>query len=135
MTFKDGFQCNKRISFTIRGDPVGAVRTTHGMKNFNPNYQRYLDYKDLVIAAFADQCDCKWAYRKPLTTKKGHKVVMDLKIYHSNGVHPDADNVFKAIADALFKNDRYVAGSFDFDYDSSNPRVEVLISGDIYVNH
>ncbi len=38
------------------------------------------------------------------------------------------NNIFKTIADSLFTCDKFVIGSFDFDYDFQNPRVEVEIS-------
>lgn len=47
--------------------------------------------------------------------------------YFANDSRSDPDNVQKGVADALFKNDKYVAGSYDFAFDKENPRVEVEI--------
>lgn len=115
------------IKFTVSGQPVPYKRTTQAAK-FCAKYKAYQEYKDLVIAAFLEQCKGNWGYPKPLTTVKGHKTRVDIKIYFKNFAHGDGDNVFKAIADSLFACDKYVIGSFDFDYDAKNPRVEVRIS-------
>jgi Holliday junction resolvase RusA-like endonuclease len=46
-----------------------------------------------------------------------------------NGLHADPDNVFKGIADALFKNDKFLDGSFVSDYaPDSKGRVEISIT-------
>lgn len=40
---------------------------------------------------------------------------MDIDIEWGSGVHGDAENVFGSIADALFKQDKYLNGSFNGD--------------------
>lgn len=48
-------------------------------------------------------------------------------IYYANDVRPDANNVQKGIADALFVNDKNVAESYDFAQDKANACVEATI--------
>ena len=55
------------------------------------------------------------------------KVQLDCMIYFANKKHSDPENARKGIQDAIFKNDKYVMGSVDFDYDKESPRVEVSI--------
>jgi hypothetical protein len=50
---------------------------------------------------------------KPLTTTRGSPARMDIEIEFANDARADCDNVYKGIADALFKNDKYLMdGSF-----------------------
>ncbi len=122
------------ITFTVPGNPVPYLRMTQGQtklmripdNRLNPaalkvkeRIRRYLTYKDWVYVCASA---CKFD-RAP----KG-KVIMDIKIYFASKVHADSDNIFKALSDGLFKNDKYVCGSMDFDYDTLNPRVEVKIT-------
>jgi hypothetical protein len=48
-------------------------------------------------------------------------------VYFHSGVRPDAENVHKLISVPLFLSDKNLNGTFDFDYDAKNPRVEVEI--------
>jgi hypothetical protein len=116
------------LKFTIPGHPVGYMRTTQAGCKFDKSYKRYQQYKDEVVAAFIDQCEGNYGSPKPLTTIKSAKTSMIISIYFKNEVHCDPDNCFKAVADALFKCDKYLSGSFTFDYDKLNPRVEVIIA-------
>lgn len=115
------------LKFTVNGQPVPYKRTTQAAK-FCPKYKVYQQYKDRVIASFLEQCKGDWGCPKPLTTVKGQKTKLDIKIYFKNFAHGDPSNIHKGIEDALFANDKYCAGSFDYDYDAKNPRVEVRIS-------
>ena len=114
--------------FTVRGNPVPYCRTTQAGARFDKGYKRYQVYKDCVVASFLAQCKGDWGSPKPLTTTKENKTEVKIMIYFQNGKHGDPDNVFKGIADALFTCDKYVYGSFMFDYDQKNPRVEVEIN-------
>ena len=115
------------LKFTVLGSPVGYKRTTQKGCRFDKGYKRYQAYKDHVIASFLDQCSGAWGDPKPLTTEKGSKTYVSIKIYFKNYVHGDPDNVAKAINDSLFATDKFVSGSYDFDYDKENPRVEIQI--------
>lgn len=65
--------------------------------------------------------------QKPINLKKT-KSRMDIMIHWAGGVHGDPDNVWKGIADALFQNDKNVAGSFDFkNAEDFKGKVEVTI--------
>lgn len=115
------------LKFTVKGIPIGYKRTTQRAK-YCENYKRYQQYKDLVVLAFLEQCAGDWGANKPLTTVKGQKTRVDIKIYFRDFTHGDPDNVLKAILDSLFVNDKYCSASFDYFYDHANPRVEVQIS-------
>ncbi len=80
--------------------------------------RRYLEYKSLVFMM---------SIGKGIDRRPKEKVRLITRIYFSSHRHPDAENVHKAISDAIFDNDKMVSGSFDFFYDSENPRVEIEI--------
>lgn len=63
----------------------------------------------------------------PLTTSRNNPARMDIQIEFASDVRPDPDNVFKGIADALFENDKYLSGSFDYSY-AKEGRVLVKIT-------
>lgn len=133
------------IKFTItgnqendRGNPIPYTRSTQGGQ-FKANVRRYNAWKEHVRGAFIARCvdekllthrDFKdFLYvlpnGKPIRYD-GRKARMDMQIYFSNKAHADSDNVFKGIADALFENDKYLSGSFDFSY-AQCAKVEVVI--------
>lgn len=116
------------ITFVVFGKPVGYKRTTQAGARFDAGYKRYQRYKDAIAASFLSQVPGDWAGTKPLTTVKGEKTRVDIKIYFCDYTHGDPDNILKAILDALFECDKFVCGSFDFFYDKQNPRVEVTIT-------
>ncbi len=123
------------ISFTVAGEPVGYLRMTQGqvrmMKipdrrictraalNMKNRIRKYLAYKDEVRIASTNLL----FDRKP---KK--KVYLDVMIWFGSHRHPDPENVRKLIQDAIFDQDKMVAGAVDFDYDPENPRVEISIN-------
>ena len=117
----------KTLTFTVYGNPVGYKRTTQAGCKFDKGYKRYQSYKQTVIDAFVAKHGGDRGV-KPLTTVRGEKTRVDIKIYFRDYTHGDPDNVFKGCADSLFVNDKYVYGSFTFDYDKANPRVEITIS-------
>lgn len=54
---------------------------------------------------------------------------MAITIWWANEAHADPDNIFKGLADALFKNDKHLSGSFDFVHaPDKRGRVEVNIT-------
>lgn len=122
----------KSIAFTIygnqedrAGNPIPYLRTTQNSQ-WTDKAKRYHDWQDYVRATYLDAVmpnkkikigDYGEAHdflqKKPIkATKK--KARMDIQIYWANETHADCDNIFKGIADALFMNDKYLAGSFDF---------------------
>jgi hypothetical protein len=78
----------------------------------------YLAYKDLVF---------KCSMGQEIDRKPREKVFMDVMIYFSTGRHGDPENIRKGVQDAIYTQDRMVAGAVDFDFDLLNPRVEVEI--------
>ena len=123
----------EEIRFTVPGDPVGYLRMTQGQIGLLriprarlyassvpivDRIRKYEAYKSLI-------CVCCPPFPPELISAK--KIYMALNIWFRSGKHADPDNVFKAFADALFKNDNRVAGFFDFFFNPENPRVEVKI--------
>lgn len=89
---------------------------------------RYSEWKNHVVAAYIDAGGIVNAVGyKPLSTGKAKHFLKTMS-YFANDKRPDPDNVQKGIADAIFQDDKYVAGSYDFDFDKENPRVEVELS-------
>ena len=109
----------------IKGNPIPYHRTTQG-SFWNKGSKRYSAWKNYVVKAYREQTGTRDNGKKPIE-KSDDKVRMDATIYFKNRTHADSDNIFKGVADALFQNDKYVAGSFDFFYDKENPRVEIEI--------
>lgn len=66
---------------------------------------------------------------QPFSTSVSDKARMDIRIYWINGIHGDPDNIFKGIADAIFKNDKFLDGSFEtYNSNEGKGRVEVDIT-------
>lgn len=84
--------------------------------------RRYMDWKTYVLMTFKNA-----ARQQGMILNTKEKNYVDIMIWYANKKHADSDNVIKGILDAIFDNDKYVAGSFDFDYDKDRPRVEVII--------
>lgn len=108
------------------GNPIPYHRTTQG-SYWNKGAKRYKAWKDYVVKEFCKSQKIKDTGNKPITIKE--KVYVDIVIYYKDRTHADSDNVAKGINDALFVNDKNVAGSYDFFYDKQCPRVEVTIKG------
>jgi len=69
---------------------------------------------------------------QPFKTSAASKARMDIRIFWMNGIHGDPDNIFKGLADALFKNDKFLDGSFESNYSPDGKgRVEIDITLDI----
>lgn len=121
------------MNFTVSGPPAGYLRITQrqlrllrvsdwklddGRLKKKRAIQRYHAFRDAV----------RWAAKPFINSQKsGEKVFIKVVAYFDGGVHPDPDNVLKAVQDAIFANDKHVAGSVDFYYDPGRARVEVEI--------
>lgn len=130
----------KEIRFTIEteGNPMPKIKLTK-RQQWMPRAQKYAIYKARVRNAFFDALDKAMKKQaelntarcgKPLITEKA-KCRMDLQIHFASHASPDPESVFGAIADALFFNDKYLAGSFDFDHPRSKQakgKVDVLLT-------
>lgn len=118
------------IEFTIygnhedeKGNPLPKHRKT-ARQQFTASARRYHEYLDYVRTSFIDQCapngrakfdaqHLSFIGRKPLNTGD-RKCKMSIFIEWGNNAHGDPENIFGAIADALFENDKYLAGDIDF---------------------
>jgi len=136
------------ISFTIKGnheDPSGNPLPKHRLtrrQQWSDKAERYHEYLEYVRGAFLDaiakrgviKAADKWMLehigytgRKPLFTGT-EKCRMKIFIHWSSKAHGDPENVFGAIADAIFEQDKYLAGSFDWEYcPKKQGRVDVEI--------
>ena len=121
------------IKFTIPGDPVGYLRLTQGQLKLLkiPDHKLRpagLRKKSEILRCFAYKNDVvQYSTGKGIDRKPKRKIHMKTMIYFRSGTRPDAENVHKLISDSLFLNDKNLSGTFDFDYDARNPRVEVEI--------
>ena len=121
------------VRFTVPADPVPYLRMTQGQVKLmripdgrlrpdglkiKQRIRSYLAYKDLVF---------KHSMGQEIDRAPRKKVFMDVMIYFSTRRHGDPENIRKGIQDAIYTQDRMVAGSVDFDLDLMNPRMEVEI--------
>ncbi len=126
------------LSFTVhgnqqnpKGNPLGYHRTTQASK-WGKAHQKYVAWKSYVQQAFNFQCvyvasKTSMAFQ-PICLEPGQKAYLDIMIHYANDLRSDPDNVQKGIADALFVNDKNVAGSYDFDTASDKAgSVEVIV--------
>jgi Holliday junction resolvase RusA-like endonuclease len=133
----------KKISFEITGNqddiygnPVPYVRVVKRAL-WLPEAKRYNGWKSFVRRVFYKGYP-EYLMRaennlltelQPFNTSTAEKARMDIRIYWRNGIHGDPDNIFKGIADALFKNDKFLDGSFETKYaPDGKGRVEVDIT-------
>lgn len=134
------------IRFTVPGEPVGKgrprfVRTYRGGRAVTPNKTRY--YEELVRMEYCWQCSTKFIDTDMLkmhidayfsipksTSKKRMKEMLEKNIRPTK--KPDADNIIKAIADALndvaYHDDKQIVDCSISKYYSDEPHVEVFIS-------
>lgn len=122
-------------TFTINGNhenifanPVPYFRTTQGSK-FSDGALRYAKWKSYVQKCFEIQNDLKPVLGKPITLTKTQTAEMHIFIGWADNTHGDCDNVYKGIADALFKNDKQLTkGSFDSIKSKGKGYVKVTIT-------
>lgn len=120
------------------GNPIPYMRSTQGGQ-WKPNVMRYNQWKGHIVASYLDalgeikkidRADFGEMHdliqRKPIKASK-EKIYMNIMITFKDKTHADGDNIFKGVADALFMNDKYVAGSFDYQYgDVGRIDVEII---------
>jgi hypothetical protein len=121
------------IQFRVEGEAVPYTRMTQGQVKLmripdsrldasavkvKEKIRRYLRWKDWV---YVHSGPFKFD-RSPKT-----KTYLNVYVYFSNKKHADPENVRKGIQDALFNQDKLVAGSVDFGYDPEKPRCEIEI--------
>ncbi len=114
----------------LTGNPLAKLRMT-GPQHWRPEVQRYVRWKNLVRTEYWRQTAGRIDNAKPLTTTKEQPMRMDIKIKWKNDVHADPEGVFGSIADALFENDKYLKGTFDFESaPAGRGEVEITITDD-----
>jgi len=120
------------------GNPIPKAKLTRGQQ-WGAQAQRYAAWKHYVQEAYVaklrhDLAIDEWNEADRNLYKHGKPVAadnarMDLMIYWGSEHHGDPENIFGAIADALFINDKHLAGSFDFTHTPEKKgRVEVKIT-------
>jgi hypothetical protein len=123
------------------GNPLAKARFTRRQifAGYADRYQEWLEY---VRGVFFDalhkggRISAKQKFdgehltftgKKPIPNL-GRKTRMEIFITWGPGQHADPENVFGSIADALFTQDKLLAGSFDFDEQiGTGGRVDVRI--------
>jgi len=138
---------NLALSFEVRGggydemaNPMPKLKLT-GRQAWVQRVQNYVEWKEHVQLAFVDAVKAHDAAlgkvaeqrvangEKPLDTGK-HPMRMHIHIYWRGDAHADPENVFGSIADALFSNDKYLAGTFDYTHQGKEkqPYVAIMIT-------
>lgn len=122
--------------FTITGaDPMGAPRQTRADKWLRrPCVLRYREFRDKIKAA------TNGVMKEPL----GMVVIAYLTIPRSirgakreamlgtvHRVKPDADNIYKAVSDAIIENDQRICLQVCFKGWADEPRIELWVSDTI----
>jgi hypothetical protein len=106
------------------GNAVPYTSQSHEKRGSRKHGQvkRYKDYKKwLAFQLMQGQAD---GITMP---GKGEKVYLYVHCYFKDYTHGDPENCRKAIQDAIYTQDKYVAGCVDFSYDKDNPRVMITI--------
>ena len=78
---------------------------------FSEEYLRYAQWKTLLMTEFRKQNGVIPALRG--------RYYVEVVATYKDKTHGDTDNVAKGVNDALFANDKYVSGSYDFKYGKS----------------
>lgn len=114
-----------RIDYDPEGHAIPKLKKT-GAQFWTPEAKRYVAWKTLVVSSFLKSLETTRpviyaaAVRrvsqgmKPIPGFKG-KAHMTVNAYYKNHKHPDTENVFGSVADALFENDNNLVGTFDFE--------------------
>jgi Holliday junction resolvase RusA-like endonuclease len=127
---------SNQITFTIEGEPVGKPRQTQRDKWMKRDcVMRYRAWADLARLSAPTETPQEplsvvvWAYIGiPASHSKKRRA--ELK-GQSHRQKPDADNILKAVCDALFKRDEVISLKHieKFWDDGNGPRVEVQVTG------
>lgn len=134
------------LEFTVHGggfdpmaNPMPKIKYT-ARQQWLERVQNYVEWKSHVVDEYLEaleQVNDEWydeaAERvmfgnKPIVT--GTKAMrMDIFIAFRGRSHADPENVFGSIADALFTNDKYLAGSFDYTHlpKTQEPYVKITV--------
>ena len=110
-------------------NPVPYKRTTQKAKFVDKDYHRYQAYKNALVVAFIQKVG-KHPHKVLIGTNKW---VVDVMVTYKVKRHGDTDNVAKGINDALFLNDKYVAGSYDYQYGVIGCVEVTIIDGELKI--
>ena len=115
---------NLRCEFEIPGAPLGFI-AGWDKKSWAKRRQYMVWTKGIRTIAMAA------GWRFPAATR-AEPLAIHTRAFFRNGVHPDPENVHKAVADALMYKlkcaDKYTSGGYASPlYDKENPRTEVVI--------
>ena len=132
----------KKLSFVVKGNqddwhgnPIPYTRVVKRAL-WLPEAKRYNAWKSYIRRSFYGEYPAYLMRAgntlltdlQPFKTSAASKARMDVRIYWMNGIHGDPDNIFKGVADALFKNDKFLDGSFESHY---SPDVKGYLEIDI----
>ena len=92
-------------------NPVPYKRTTQRAKFVSEDYKKYCAWKKLLATEFRKQNGVILALRG--------RYYVEVVATYKDKTHGDTDNVAKGVNDALFANDKYVSGSYEFQYGKS----------------
>ena len=111
------------------GNAVPYTSQAHEAKGSRKHGQvkRYKVYKHWLAWTLASLKIADPRIKDIKQPKKGEKVYLYVHIYFRDYTHGDPENVRKAIQDAIYGQDKYVAGCVDFGYDKERPRVVITI--------
>lgn len=129
-----------RITFTVYGNhenPCGnPIPFQRALKQHMRGASvRYLEWQSYVRAGMFDWAEKNMYHIRqlghPILLEHNQRARMDIVIYWASNAHGDPDNVWKGIADSLFKDDKNLAGSFDFKMaENGAGRVDITIKID-----
>jgi hypothetical protein len=130
-------------------DPVsGKLKPDHNKPKINkivgyytkgstPNFARLAEYqswKQHVVSHFPKNFttipESLTSQLERSANSPDSAVMLTVKCWFANGVHPDVENVRKSIVDSVFPGgDKWVSGYVPLPmYDAENPRVEVYLN-------
>jgi hypothetical protein len=133
------FKLVVEVNEDINKNPLPKKRFTRRQQHL-PAAETYHEYLEHVRSEFNDAIartdEDHWIRqyvgydREPITDTGTMEWRMDIQIHFKGYSHGDPENIFGAIADALFTQDKYLSGSFFFDHnhkDSPSVVVEIYI--------
>jgi len=104
----------------FNGNPIPCLRMTQKSK-WSKKAKRYLAWKKYVVGCWIEQFG-----EKPMfSSAKKYRLNVDIRFRGER--HGDPTNIRRGIEDALFQNDKHVAGYVEFDHQSiPGVRIEVI---------
>ena len=103
------------------GNPIPYERMTQRGKWKNKRAQRYLAWKKYVQECWLEK------YGRLPKYDGSNSLQLDVACLFKGENHADPDNIYKAIADSLFKNDKHVWGRVCFAHVAQDPGVKITV--------